>query len=254
MSGFNPTEIELPVVFPMRDGDTISFAFSTPHWNIYDTTFGVFGEDVDAIYEMMEAAEHEHFDRLHQKICKVCGDFEVSQIFCPANSWWDYHPDCVSVLPDYIAETLQEAEEDFEYEQWINSKQYKKSLQESNFHKLASCEKGYASSPWTGTCVEDNATTTTSQGKSCVLYETFFKDRYNLDVEIVTHHPPNKKGYAKGTTDYGDVYIPFKFWKYLPSIGATTKMSVALQDVGGGGKKANGFRWTAIYQHDPTYK
>ena len=91
-------------------------------------------------------------------------------------------------------------------------------------------------------------------GTDTFLGGLVLKDRYDVDVEIVTHHPPDKKGYAKGTTDYGDVYIPFKFWKYLPAIGDTTKMTIALQDVGGDGKKANGFRWTAIYQHNPTYR
>ena len=75
------------------------------------------------------------------------------------------------------------------------------------------------------------------------------KARFNFDVKILSHPPINKKGFARGTTEYGDVYIPQKFHKHLPPIGSTVKMTVALQDVGDSERKANSLRWTAIYMH-----
>jgi len=136
----------------------------------------------------------------------------------------------------------------------MNSDQYINSLKESNMHKLLAWDKhsGTMHPQWAGTCTRDAFLDELEEQVS--MRGLSLKDRYDVDVEIVTHHPSDKKGYAKGTTDYGDVYIPFKFWKYLPAIGDTTKMTIALQDVGGGKSKANGFRWTAIHQHDGTYR
>jgi hypothetical protein len=152
-----------------------------------------------------------------------------------------------------IEEALQQFEEDWEYEHWINSDQYINSLKGSNMHKLLAWDKESETMhpQWAGTCTSDSLN---SAGVILDMRGLSLKDRYDVDVEIVTHHPSDKKGYAKGTTDYGDVYIPFKFWKYLPAIGDTTKMTIALQDVGDGKSKANGFRWTAIHQHDGTYR
>jgi hypothetical protein len=152
-----------------------------------------------------------------------------------------------------IKEALEQFEEDHDYEEWINSKQYINSLKESNRHKLLSWDK-YSETmhpQWAGTM---NGDSTRSPDHLTLLQGVSLKDRYDVDVEIVTHHPSDRRGYAKGTTDYGDVYIPFKFWKYLPSIGDTTKMTIALQDVGDSARPANGFRWTAIHQHNGIYR
>jgi hypothetical protein len=79
--------------------------------------------------------------------------------------------------------------------------------------------------------------------------DILIKARFNFDVKILSHPPINRKGFARGTTEYGDVYIPQKFHKHLPPIGSTVKMTVALQDVGDSERKANSLRWTAIYMH-----
>jgi hypothetical protein len=155
-----------------------------------------------------------------------------------------------------IEEALRQFEEDWEYEQWMNSDQYINSLKESNMHKLLAWDKYSETShpQWAGTCTSDLLNSEGMIAEKVYMRGLSLKARYDVDVEIVTHHPSDKKGYAKGTTDYGDVYIPFKFWKYLPAIGDTTKMTIALQDVGDGKSKAHGFRWTAIHQHDGTYR
>jgi len=151
-------------------------------------------------------------------------------------------------MPWHIASALNQFEEDWEYEQWINSREYIDSLKGYNHHRLLAWDRGEDHPQWVGESVEEERQPYNKLGS------IWRRERYRMDVEIITHHPRDKKGYAKGTTPYGDVYIPFKFWKYLPSIGDTTEMTIALQDVGDKGRKGNGFRWTAIYQHDPTYR
>ena len=65
----------------MPDGDSVlSFVGPTPEWDIYKSRFGNFhdGEDIDIIYEMMDAAEEEHNKELDRKIRILgeacCGD------------------------------------------------------------------------------------------------------------------------------------------------------------------------------------
>jgi hypothetical protein len=142
---------------------------------------------------------------------------------------------------------LDDAEEDSDYEEWINSKQYVKSLEEYNRHKLLAFEKG-RSPDWVGECTEDKATTT---AEKCVLYNTFLLDRFKLDAVVRTEFPNQQgdKGYAKASSPYGDIYIPNKFNGYIGLPGDPITLTVALQDVGGGGRKANGYRFTCIYIH-----
>ena len=175
--------------------------------------------------------------------------------------------DCEYGLPApwSIRDALDDAEEDADYEEWINSKQYVKSLEAYNYHKLLAFEKGQ-SPHWAGECTGDHATTTvitsegpTAQARSdtrvpterCVLYNTFLKDRYKVDAVIRTEFPNQcgNKGYAKASSPFGDVYIPNRFNGYIGQPGSPQQMTVALQDVGGAGRKANGFRWTCIYTH-----
>ena len=153
-------------------------------------------------------------------------------------------------LDDEVSQVLQEAEEDFEYEKWINSKQHNKSIEEYNRHKLLAYEKGQAPN-WAGECTGDFAMTTKSRGKSCVLYQTSLKERYLVNSVIQTEFPEDKgnKGYAKASSAYGDIYIPNRFKGYIGQPGSPQLMTVALQDVGDGNRKANGFRWTCIYTH-----
>ena len=153
-------------------------------------------------------------------------------------------------LEDEVSQVLQEAEEDFEYEEWLNSKQHNKSIEEYNRHKLLAYEKGYSPN-WAGECTGDFAQTTKSQGKSCVLYQTSLKERYVVDSVIQTEFPQDRgnKAYAKASSPYGDIYIPYRFYGYIGQPGSPQRMTVALQDVGDGNRKANGFRWTCIYTH-----
>ena len=275
---------------PMPDGDSVlSFVGPTPEWDIYKSRFGNFhdGEDIDIIYEMMDAAEEEHNKELDRKI-RILGEAlealdKIKRCDAPwyarRDSWtrtlpggedegeWPLHRVfahfMLNPLDSEVSLALEKAEEDFEYESWVNSKQYVKSLEEYNMHKLLAFEKGQ-SPHWTGECTGDMAVSTviTSEGsvarsdtrvptERCVLYNTFLKDRYKVDTVVRTHFPDGKgkKGYAKASSPFGDIYIPNKFNGYIGQPGSPQLMTVALQDVGSGDRKGNGFRWTCIYTH-----
>jgi len=229
----------------MCDGDYISFC-SPSDWDVHDTDFGIIGSDVQSIYEMMGAAESEHYANLDKEIMKLSETIRIENIFVHSGTWWSTQDHCVSVLPEDVYLTLKDAEEDFEYEKWVNCKQYLKSLEEFNFHTLVACEKNDSSSPWVGECTGDKGLLTTSQDKSCVLYETFFKDRFRVDAVI---RKGFSNGYAKASSPYGDIYIPNRFNGYIGQPGTPTNMTVALQDIGASGKKGNTFRFTCIYIH-----
>lgn len=146
------------------------------------------------------------------------------------------------VLHD-IAEVLAMAEEDADYEEWLNSPQYVKSLEEYNRHKLLACDcSNYL---WVGKYTDEK---TFAVGNSFIR-ASYLMDRYKVNC-IVRNSFPNQwgnTGYAVASSDYGDIYIPNKFCGYIGEPGSQVTMTVALQDVGGGGRKANGFRWTCIY-------
>ena len=188
-------------------------------------------------------------------------------------------------LEGEIPEVLGQAEEDADYEAWINSKQYIKSLEAHNYHKLLALEEK-PSTIWVGEYTEDKAITTVITSdtvaryntqvptEKCVLYNTFLKDRFRLDAVVRTEFPTpaptpptpapvptpptaagpvspsgGNKGYAKASSPYGDIYIPNKFKGYIGPPGDPITMTVALQDVGGSGRKGNGYRFTCIYIH-----
>ena len=227
-------------------GDSISFC-SLSDWEVYDTDFGIIGSDVHAIYTMMEMAEEEHYANLDRQIETLSETIRIENIFCHPGKWWSTHEQCVSVLPEDVTQTLKDAEEDFDYEAWINSKQYQKSLEEFNLHKLLACEKEHKGSLWVGeyTGSRNNCLW---YGESCVLYETLFKDRFKVNAIVKTEFT-NGNGYAKASSPYGDIYIPNRFKGYIGQRGTPINMTVALQDVGDSGRKGNGFRFTCIYNH-----
>ena len=199
--------------------------------------FTMDGEDTAIIDELTKAVEEERNKELDNAIIQAEEDYQDSLVVFPEED-------------DEVTQVLQEAEEDFEYEEWINSKQYNKSLEAYNRHKLLAYEKGQSPN-WAGECTGDFAMTTKSQGKSCVLYQTSLKERYVVDAVIQTEFPEDRgmKAYAKASSAYGDIYIPYRFYGYIGQPGSPQQMTVALQDVGDVNRKANGFRWTCIYTH-----
>lgn len=262
---------------PTSDGSLINFTGSFSEWDIFRQVGGriTHGSDVAIIREMMDAAEEEHNKELDRKI-RIIGEaiyalnnvseFKSAKWFGRSDSWtrtlpgaeddceWPLHRDWAHFmlwpLDGEIPEALDQAEEDADYEAWINSKQYVKTLEAYNMHKLLSFEKGQ-SPHWVGECTEDKATTTRASFPVLVLYNTYLKDRFKVDAVIRTEFPDQwgSKGYAKASSPFGDIYIPNKFSGYIGQPGSPQQMTVALQDAGGAGRKANGFRWTCIYTH-----
>ena len=140
-----------------------------------------------------------------------------------------------------IAEVLGKAEEDADYEEWVNSKQYQESLKEYNMHKLLAWNKDFEGEhpKWSG------------EYESCDLYNSYIKERYRVEVDVTWIVPMLGSFYAYGSSPYGDVYIPQKTAEYLKNDCALYEMDVALQDVEGArGKKPNSFRWTCVYLHN----
>lgn len=290
-TAFTPDRFNIPT----SDGDIIEFTGAFSEWDIFrgpETGCGgriCYGSDVPIIKEMMDAVEEEHNKELDRKI-RIIGEALDAINHCEDTKWYKRSDSWTRTLPgaededewplhrvwahfmlwplnyseqgDEIEDVLQQAEEDFDYEKWTTSKQYVKSLEENNRHKLLAYEKGQ-SPQWAGECTGDHATTTviTAEGcarsdtrvptERCVLYNTFLKDRYRVDATIRTDFPEQwgSKGYAKASSAFGDIYIPEKFRGYIGQPGSPQLMTVALQDVGGAGKRGNGFRWTCIYTH-----
>lgn len=275
-TAFTPDQYHLP----LPDGEQIVFTCELSKWELYNEEMGrlVRGDDFAIILEMFEAAEEERNKELDRKI-RIIGEALEAMNQCEYTEWYrrsDSWNDPERVLPcnpsdkdgsefpphrvwahlmlwpldhfdqgDEIVEALQCAEEDYQYEQWINSKQYVKSLEEYNRHKLLACD--CSNHQWVGKYTEEN---TFSAGNT-FLRTSYLLDRYKMN-SVVRNPFPNQwgnQGYAVASSDYGDIYIPNKFNGYIGQPGSPVTMTVALQDVGGGGSKGNGFRWTCIYIH-----
>ena len=149
-----------------------------------------------------------------------------------------------------IRDTLDDAEEDAEYEAWIKSKQYIKSLEEYNRHKLLAWNKEEEGGhpKWSGEYKE-----LTQSPNHTDLLNSYIKERYNMFVDVKTLCS-DENSYSKGTTPYGDVYIPNKIANYLKDGCGAYQMDIALQDVEGPpGKGPNAFRWTCVYLHNNGY-
>lgn len=146
---------------------------------------------------------------------------------------------------------LDEAEEDYDYEEWINSKQYKDSLQKYNRHKLLAWDKEMEGEhpKWSGEYKE-----LVQSPNHTDLLNSYIKERYRVEVYVHTlNWGPGGSYYAFGSTPYGDVYIPQKITEYL-SLCGLYKMDIALQDVEGPpGKGPNSFPWTCVYLHNKIF-
>ena len=265
-TAFTPDQFNIP----MYDGDIIEFTGAFSEWDLFRSENGrvVHGDDVSIIKEMMDAveldrnSEQERKIRILREAIEGFQHCENSEWYARTDSWGRLVPSDVEEcewpkyrvwahfmlwpLDENIAETLQEAEFHADYEAWLNSKQYIKTLEEHNFHKLLAFEEKYSSPHWvgecTGECVDGRF------GRFSTLYNTMFKDRFKVDAIIRTEFPLSR-GYAKASSAFGDIYIPRKFLGYIGQPGSPQQMTIALQDVGGVGKKGNGFRWTCIYTH-----
>ena len=180
--------------------------------------------------------------------CSDCG--WVSYMDTP-----HFRDEYTAYVPWQIAEVLGKAEEDADYEEWINSKQYVKTLEEYNMHKLLAWDKETNGEhpKWSGEYKELQQTgVSRCRYLTCDHLISYIKERYRVEVDVAIVLADND--YAKGTTPYGDVYIPRKIAAYLKNGEGLYEMDIALQDVQGApGKKPNAFRWTCVYLRNKGY-
>tara|TARA_A100001015_G_scaffold196509_1_gene219167 strand:- start:932 stop:1774 length:843 start_codon:yes stop_codon:yes gene_type:complete len=162
------------------------------------------------------------------------------------------------ILPNYglrgvwsapwdIRIALEEAEEDFDYEEWINSKEYKDTLKDYNLHKLLAWNKEEEGEhpKWSGEYKQ--LTQHCWSGRFSNLYNSYIKERYKVEVYVHTlNWGEGGSYYAYGSTPYGDVYVPKKITEYLKDFCGIYEMDIALQDV----EETNSFRWTCVYLHN----
>ena len=149
-----------------------------------------------------------------------------------------------------IRDTLDHAEEDADYEEWINSKQYVKSLEEYNRHKLLAWDKEMQGEhpKWSGEYKE-----LTQSPNHCDLLNSYIKERYNMFVDVKTLCSDGNS-YSKGTTPVFEI-VGYLVWDIDIAVGCGAyQMDIALQDVEGPpGKGPNAFRWTCVYLHNNGY-
>ena len=138
-----------------------------------------------------------------------------------------------------IKEALQQFEEDFDYEESLQMEQLKNT--EVNFHRLLATPP----SDRTGWC-GDSGYNPETRG----YHELLNTERYRFEAKVVHDFPSSRQGYALCETVYGKIYIPEKFRGFVPPVGESIDVTVALQDVSPKANgKTNSFRFTAIYIH-----
>ena len=252
-----PPGVLMDALTPLHDGgDLLITAFPGSGWI---REVGVDGNpianDMDIIGELLTAVEETQNLSLDGRMDWIDQQLMQLEKYQDQTAFYNYpmiHENGSVLRTVGIKDALHQFEEDLEFENWISSKEYQQSLKEFNMHKLfAATTSDRSDLVWVGESTTGRSHTLTYPpemgDRKCEIEETFIKCRYETDVEIVTHYG-NQGGYSKGTTPFGDVWIPSKI-KYLPPIGHTSKMTIALQDVGDKNRNANSFRWTAIYQH-----
>jgi len=223
-------------------------------------------EGIAAFKEMLYEADEEYRRGLLTKINSITTQLESIRIRDEmiwqdnANAikagrqpslWFTLDCDYGLPAPWDIRDALDDAEEDADYEEWINSKQYVKSLEEYNRHKLLAWDKeSQGEHPkWSGQYKEIQQIGSLSDTD---LLNSYIKERYRAEVYVHTlNWGQGGSYYAFGSTPYGDVYIPQKITEYLKDFCGIYEMDIALQDVEGPpGKKPNSFRWTCVYLHN----
>ena len=225
--------------------------------------------DTEIIYEMMDEIEEDLEYEYQEKLARVENELEWIEAiaygcrgltgpnrvsgpyFFIDEGQFDGSEDLFRalMLTEIEIAVMDQFEQDFDYEQSLILEQ--KANDEINLHRLLACP--FDKRPgWCGEVGEEPQRVFWG-GVQQVCGNgdwTYRKERYKWSVEIISLHPENKSnGYAVGKTPYGKVYFPEKFRGYLPEVGSSITTTVALQDVGGSNKKANAFRFTAIYTH-----
>ena len=100
---------------------------------------------------------------------------------------------------------LLQFEEDFDYEKSLYEENKACEKQQINLHRLLAQDPN-ARPHWAGQASSEYGDVRLES------HNPYQKDRFTLDVELITNFPDGKKGgYALGKTPYGLVYFPSKF-------------------------------------------
>ena len=232
----------------------------------------------EQLAEILCAAEKDHFAELDRKI-RILGEtlqgmehYGDTKWYSRSDPWskpgvdvvpltngkresqWPKHRTWAHLmlwpLDDSIAEVLDNSEQDRDYEELLNSKEYQKSLKDYNRHRLLAWEKfsddNRQHPKWSGQGTQSDKDIDWAH---LTTHDAFLKERYRVEVDVWWHSI--RSDWAHGTTPYGDVYVPNKIAKWIRNGPGCYEMEIALQDVkGSNGKKPNSFRWTCVYLHN----
>ena len=200
------------------------------------------GLDVEMLQELCDALDHRHDEEM-----QWIGE-ELLHLEHPDQAAYYVYPmveDGGAPCPGRgIKEALMQFEEDFDYEETLIQEEIDNNM--VNFHRLLATPPNDRP----GWCGEE------IRGKSNSKFDELqnnelIKERYRFMATMLHDFPSDRMGYGLAQTTYGKIYIPEKFRKYVPGVGETVELTVALQDVWPRGKKkvSNTFRFSAIYLH-----
>jgi len=236
----------------------------------------------EQLAEILLAAEQDHHAELDRKIrileetMQGMDHYEDKKWYTRGDPWSNPGVDVVVVvdgesqwpkhrvwahlmlwpLDNSIVKVLENSEQDWDYEEFINSKEYQKSLKDYNLHRLLAWEKfshdNFQHLKWSGQGTESDGEI---DGIHYYIRDALLKERYRFDVDVTwVSNRSDLTPVFRGTTPYGDVYIPNKVAKWIKEGSGCYEMDIALQDVEGApGKKPNSFRWTCVHVHNKGY-
>ncbi len=234
---------------PLEDfkiNDTLEFVAVPEQWFSRGDRGGI---DVEMIQELCDALDH-HYD---EELNWISDQLQLLERYQDTTAYYMYPMEWknggVLHLFDFssfgIQDALSQFEEDFEYEKWLNDKEHINAIKDYNRHLFLSCADFEQRDGWVGELSSERG----ELQQRVDVGEYLVSERYTMDVRVV-NHAPNPKGYGKGTTEYGDVYIPAKFNKYLPPIGETSMMTLVPQVFD---SESKCIPWKCIFQHDGIY-
>ena len=221
-----------------------------------DRKIRIVGEAIDAIDQCEDTRWYARGDPWSKPGVDVVPTLPYQRLHQPQHQWPLYRNWAHLMLwplDDSIAEVLTSAEQDRDYEAWINSKEYQKSLKDYNRHRLLAWEKfsdGNQQHPkWSGQGTESDGVI---HGVHYYNGDALLKERYRVDVDVIWYiNYPDSTPVFRGTTPYGDVYIPHKVAKWIKEGSGCYEMDIALQDVEGApGKEPHSLRWTCVHVHN----
>ena len=200
------------------------------------------GLDVEMLQELCDALDHRHDEEMQWIENQLKRLERLTVPYCVYSMVGVHGGDLL--LDCDITEALMQFEEDFDYEETLIQEEIDNNM--VNFHRLLATPPNDRP----GWCGEEIRVKSNSKFDELQNNE-LIKERYRFMATMLHDFPSDRMGYGLAQTTYGKIYIPEKFRKYVPGVGETVELTVALQDVWPRGKKkvSNTFRFSAIYLH-----